>query len=138
MREHNFYVYIVRCADGAYYTGITNNTQRRIAEHNDGLDPKSYTFRRRPVVLQYAAHFENVWDAIHWEKIVKRWSRAKKEALIAGDWGKLPELSLGTVARFVRSLVAMVRRTHHDNFARSSRACHPESVEGRHASSRPG
>ncbi len=87
--------------------------------------------------LLYAARFENIWDAIHWEKIVKRWSRAKKEALIAGDWEKLPELSLGTAARFVRSLVAMVRRTHHDNFARSLRACHPESVEGQHVSRKP-
>jgi putative endonuclease len=85
MREYDFYVYIVECADGSYYTGITNNFERRIAEHNAGLDHGSYTFSRRPVVLAHVAHFSDVWEAIAWEKHVKRWSRAKKKALIKKD-----------------------------------------------------
>ena len=43
-RDHNYFVYIIECADGLYYTGITNNLERRIFEHNEGSDPKSFTF----------------------------------------------------------------------------------------------
>ena len=93
MREYNFYVYIVRCADGSYYTGITNSVVRRVAEHNEGLNPKSYVFRRRPVTLVYSAHFDYVWDAIAFEKQLKGWSRAKKEALIQDNEETLHELA---------------------------------------------
>ncbi|MBM3228017.1 GIY-YIG nuclease family protein [Candidatus Peribacteria bacterium] len=89
-------VYIVRCSDGSYYTGITNDVERRIGEHNAGVDPKSYTFRRRPVRLVYVADFWDVNQAIAWEKIVKRWSRTKKEALIRGEYERLPELAVCT------------------------------------------
>ena len=81
-----YFVYIVRCDDGSYYTGITNDARRRADEHNIGLDTHCYTYTRRPVELVYAADFSDVNDAIRWEKQIKGWSRRKKEALIADDW----------------------------------------------------
>jgi putative endonuclease len=93
MREHHYYVYILQCADGSYYTGVTNNVASRVAQHQEGANPTCYTFRRRPLKLMYTAHFQHVLDAIHWEKVLKRWSRKKKEAVIAGEWEKLPELA---------------------------------------------
>jgi putative endonuclease len=78
-------VYIVHCVDGSYYTGVTNNLERRLSEHNDGMDPCSYTHSRRPVCLVYSEEFGDIEDAIDAEKQIKGWSRKKKEALIQGD-----------------------------------------------------
>jgi hypothetical protein len=72
------------------------------------------------VKLVYLAIFNDVNEAIAWEKKVKRWSRAKKEALIRRDYLSLPGLSLGTTARQIRALIVMVRRTHHDNLSQES------------------
>ena len=88
-----FYVYIVRCSDGSYYTGITNDLKRRVYEHNHKNDPGSYTNNRKPVVLVYYEEFSNPMDAIRREKQIKGWSRDKKEALISGNTNKLVELS---------------------------------------------
>ncbi len=85
----DYAVYILRCADGSYYTGMTNDVDRRMHEHTVGLNRTCYTYERRPVCLVYSAHFHDVWDAIAWEKQVKRWSRKKKEALIHGDFDAL-------------------------------------------------
>ena len=87
------YVYIIRCADASYYTGITNNTEIRIAQHNSGEDPNCYTFKRRPVELMYVEAFQNYEMAIACEKQIKGWSRKKKEALIAGNFDRLKELA---------------------------------------------
>ncbi len=87
------YVYIVECSDGSFYTGITNDLDRRIAEHNDGDNPKSYTFNRRPVILVYIEDHSDPYHAISREKQIKGWSRKKKIAMIHGEWDKLPELS---------------------------------------------
>jgi|SRR3989344_21671 len=84
-----YYVYIVCCSDSRYYCGITNDVERRVSEHNLGLSPTSFTFQRRPVQLVYSAEFQNVDEAIAWEKRVKRWSRVKKEALIHGEFDEL-------------------------------------------------
>jgi len=84
MRE--FYVYMVLCDDGSYYVGITNDAERRVAEHNAGLNPRSYTFTRRPVSLAYCGGFADPESAIAFEKQLKGWSRAKKRALSNGDW----------------------------------------------------
>ena len=80
-----YYVYIVRCADGFYYVGITNDIERRLNEHNFSSNPMSFTSHRLPVCLVYSSEFKNVDEAIAWEKRLKRWSRAKKEALIQGN-----------------------------------------------------
>lgn len=55
--RNNYYVYILKCADSSYYTGITSDLDRRLAEHKGGHHPDSYTFSRRPVELVYAAYF---------------------------------------------------------------------------------
>jgi len=86
-------VYILRCADGSYYTGITKqDAEARAWEHNnDPMD--SYTARRRPVTLVFAEVYDRLTDAIARERQIKGWSRAKKEALIRGDYESLPVLS---------------------------------------------
>lgn len=92
MTRH-YYVYILRCADGTYYTGVTNNLDRRFAEHQSGLHKDSYTYSRRPVELKWFAQFNNVHTAIAKEKQIKKWSQAKKEALINDDWDSVQRLA---------------------------------------------
>ena len=87
------FVYILQCSDGSYYTGITNDLDRRIAEHNEGYDTKGYTYSRRPVKLVYYEDHSDPYYAIGREKQIKGWSRKKKMALIEGNWDKLPEYS---------------------------------------------
>lgn len=70
----SYYVYIVKCKDKSYYTGITNDLQKRVWEHNEGLTEDSYTFNKRPVVLVFSEVFKNVHDAISAEKRFKGWS----------------------------------------------------------------
>ncbi|MBK7630463.1 MAG: GIY-YIG nuclease family protein [Ignavibacteriales bacterium] len=77
----DYFVYIVRCSDGSYYTGVTSNLEKRIAEHNSGLI-KGYTSKRLPLELVYSNRFNNVSDAIRSEKQIKGWRRDKKEALV--------------------------------------------------------
>jgi putative endonuclease len=88
-----YFVYILLCNDGSYYTGVTNNLERRLYEHESGLDPKSYTFSRRPLKLVFSEYFVDINQAIALEKQVKGWNRKKKEAIIQGRWDLLPELS---------------------------------------------
>ena len=87
------YLYILRCADGSYYTGTTRGElEHRVAEHNAGHFA-GFTSTRRPVTLVFSEWFERITDAIAAERQVKGWSRAKKEALIRGDFDALPNLS---------------------------------------------
>lgn len=88
-----YYVYILKCSDKTYYTGFTSNLDKRIIEHNTGKHKDSYTFSRRPLILEFYAEFTNVNIAIETEKQIKKWSQAKKEALINGEFEKLPNLS---------------------------------------------
>jgi putative endonuclease len=87
------FVYILECADRTYYTGITNNLDRRIKEHETGKNPEAYTFSRRPVALKFYAEFTDFYLAIDKEKQIKRWSNAKKKALIEGKFDLLRNLS---------------------------------------------
>ncbi len=87
------YVYILKCSDNSYYTGITSNLTKRIMEHKTGKHPDSYTFKRRPVTLVFYAEFTDITLAISTEKQIKKWSRSKKEALINGEFEKLPNLA---------------------------------------------
>ena len=88
------FVYILRCADGSYYIGTSRSEdlETRISQHNQGTFG-GYTANRRPVTLVYSAQFDNIVDAIAYERQVKGWSRAKKEALIRGDIDALQGLS---------------------------------------------
>ncbi len=88
-----YYVYIVKCTDQSYYTGITNNIERRLHGHNHGINSDCYTYKRRPVQLMFVQDFSNPKDAIAAEKQIKSWSRKKKEALFQGDWNKIHELA---------------------------------------------
>jgi putative endonuclease len=83
-------IYILRCSDGSYYTGITRRpVEERVSEHAQGLH-EGYTFTRRLVTLVHAEVFD---EAIAAERRIKGWSRAKKEAYIRGDFDALTELS---------------------------------------------
>ncbi|GJE16155.1 GIY-YIG nuclease family protein [Methylobacterium marchantiae] len=88
------FVYILLCADGSYYVGSARGEtlDRRLGEHHAGTFP-GYTSERRPVVLVYAEEFDRITDAIAFERRVKGWGRAKKEALIASDWDALKHLA---------------------------------------------
>lgn len=90
---NTYYVYILQCSDKSYYVGITNNLEKRILEHQEGICIKSYTYKRRPIKLMFNTQFTDVDEAIKFEKQLKGWSRKKKEAIINGDWNLLPELS---------------------------------------------
>jgi putative endonuclease len=86
--------YILHCADSSYYTGTSRSDklETRISQHNQGTFG-GYTEKRRPVTLVYSVHFDSITDAIAYERQVKGWSRAKKEALIRGDFEALQGLS---------------------------------------------
>jgi putative endonuclease len=87
------WLYILRCADDSYYTGTTRAyLDLRIAEHNAGTFP-GFTATRRPVELVYSEYFNQIVDAIAAERQVKGWSRAKKEALMAGDFARIEKLA---------------------------------------------
>jgi len=90
---NDYYVYMLQCADGSYYVGVTNDLERRFGEHAFGIDPKCYTFERRPVELVHSSCFHEITDAIAWEKQLKGWSRKKKRALIDGDWARIKQLA---------------------------------------------
>jgi len=83
------YVYILRCSDKTYYTGVTNNPERRLEEHNSGKNEKSYTVSRLPVEMVYCEKFSDFDLAIKWEKRIKDWNRKKKEALMKDNWDQL-------------------------------------------------
>jgi predicted GIY-YIG superfamily endonuclease len=85
-------MYILQCADGSYYVGSTIDLEQRVAQHNAG-EGASYTKKRRPVKLVFAQEFPDVKQAYEREKQVQAWSRAKREALINGEWEKLPVLA---------------------------------------------
>jgi len=87
------YLYILLCADGKYYVGTTRKSlEERLGEHNAGLHG-GFAAARRPVTMVFAQHFEIITDAVAAERQVKGWSRAKKEAMINGEWNRLPELA---------------------------------------------
>ena len=88
-----FSIYILRCADGSYYTGLTRRPiEERIWEHNAGI-AKGYTHSRRPVVLCLVESTESAREAISRERQIKGWTRRKKEALMAGQYELLQALA---------------------------------------------
>jgi predicted GIY-YIG superfamily endonuclease len=78
-------VYILKCADGSYYTGSTNDLGRRLREHQHGYATTAYTYRRRPISLAWSAEVQTSDEALLREFQIKAWPRIKKEALIRGD-----------------------------------------------------
>lgn len=88
-----YYVYILECNDESYYTGVTNNLEERIAQHESGYVITCYTFKRRPLKLVYSVQMDDINQAIALEKQIKGWSRKKKQAFINEEWDKLKTLS---------------------------------------------
>ena len=91
--EPGAYVYMLRCADGSYYIGSARlGLEQRLSEHNSGTYG-GYTSKRLPVALVWSEHFLNITDAIAVERQIKGWSRAKKEALMRGDYATIQGLA---------------------------------------------
>jgi putative endonuclease len=84
----SFWVYILRCADKSYYTGHTDNLEKRISEHQAG-EGNGYTSTRLPVALVFSQEFTDRDQALVCELQIKGWSRRKKEALMRGDWAEV-------------------------------------------------
>ena len=88
----NSYVYILKCADGQYYTGSTVNLEERIRQHESG-EGANFTRKRLPVKLVYYEVFDGIEFAFNREKQLQGWGRKKKEALIQSAKYKLHDLS---------------------------------------------
>jgi putative endonuclease len=89
-----FWVYILRCADGSYYTGHTDNLEQRIAQHQNG-EFGGYTATRKPVTLVFSQECATREEVLRTEQQLKSWSRKKKEAMMRGDWAGVNRLSRG-------------------------------------------
>lgn len=87
-----FWVYILHCADGSYYTGHTDNLEKRMGEHQTGACG-GYTAERLPVELAWSQECAAREEALAAELQIKGWSRKKKEAMMQGDWGKVSQLA---------------------------------------------
>ena len=90
----SFWVYILRCRDNSYYTGHTDNLEKRIAEHQTGA-VEGYSSSRLPVTLVFADEFPTREEALARERQIKGWSRKKKEAMVRGDWAEVSRLARG-------------------------------------------
>jgi putative endonuclease len=89
------YMYILECCDGSFYTGSTQNIEARLAQHQSGEGAK-FTASHLPVKLVYQEEYERIDEAFGREKQIQGWSRAKKLALIQGQFDLLIELSKST------------------------------------------
>jgi len=87
-----YWVYILKCSDGSYYTGSTSDLENRVIEHQSGVI-KGYASKRLPVELVYNENSEDVYEILNAERQIKKWTREKKEALISGDFKLLRLLS---------------------------------------------
>ncbi len=87
-----FWVYILQCADGSYYTGHTDNLDNRIAQHQNG-ECDGYTATRLPVELAWPQEFVTREEALSAERQIKGWNRKKKEAMMRGDWVAVSRLA---------------------------------------------
>jgi putative endonuclease len=94
-REHPqiYYVYILLCSDKSYYTGLTDDLDQQYFHHQIGKFLTCYTFKRRPVQLVYYETHILLEDAILRDEQIKKWSRAKKKALIEANFDRLKRLS---------------------------------------------
>ena len=102
----SFSTYILRCADNSYYTGHTDELERRLAQHQSGAI-RGYTFKRRPVELVWSEQFATREEALTAEVKIKGWSRVKKEALMARDWKKLSKAACPPSERQGRSSTSL-------------------------------
>jgi tRNA/rRNA methyltransferase len=101
----SFWTYMLRLSNGAYYTGHTDDLERRVADHQSGAI-KGYTSDKRPVTLVWSESFSTREEALAAELQVKDWSRVKKESLIAGDWESLSHFAKPPARRVPRPAVS--------------------------------
>lgn len=88
----SFWCYVLRCADGSYYAGHTDNLDYRVEQHRQG-DCDGYTATRLPVELAWSQEFATREEALAAEQRIKGWSRKKKEAMMRGDWNEVSRLA---------------------------------------------
>ncbi len=88
----SFWAYMLHCADRSFYVGHTDDLEHRMAQHQHG-EIKGYTSTRLPVTLVWSAEFTTRYEALSAERQIKGWSRAKKLALIRGDWNLISALA---------------------------------------------
>ncbi len=93
--EMAFTVYILKCKDESYYTGHTDNLEKRLYEHRHSTI-ESYTTTRLPIELVFCEQFFTRLEALEMERRIKGWRRSKKEALMRGDWKSIQQLAWGT------------------------------------------
>jgi putative endonuclease len=93
-----FWVYILRCAEGSYYTGHTDDLDLRVAKHQLG-EIDGYTSTRRPIELVYAQECATREEALSAELQIKGWGRKKKEAMMRGDWNEVRRLAASKPTR---------------------------------------
>ena len=132
----SFCTYMLRCADGSYYVGHTEELDARVQAHQSGLI-EGYTQKRRPVELVWSEEFPDRYSALAAERQIKGWSRAKKEALISGDWDAvslLAKKSFDTPVRqgspatqdernmFQKPVIVLVRPQLGQNIGKAARA----------------
>jgi predicted GIY-YIG superfamily endonuclease len=91
----SFRAYMLHCADRTFYVGHTDDLEDRIAAHASGTVP-GYTSTRLPITLVWSQEFPSRIEALEMERRLKGWSRAKKLALIRGDWEQISTLAKGT------------------------------------------
>ena len=94
-----FYIYILKCRDGSYYTGHTDNLEMRLTQHEDRAFPDCYTATRLPVELVYSQELTTREEALAAERQIKGWSRKKKEAMMRGDWDEVSRLARNALRR---------------------------------------
>ena len=94
----SYWGYMLHCFGGRYYVGHTDNLERRLGEHQSG-QIKGFTADRLPVTLVWSEVFANRIDAKAFEHQLKGWSRAKKMALIRGDWDSISHHAKGKPAQ---------------------------------------
>lgn len=117
-----FWVYILRCADGSYYTGHTDNLDRRIDQYQSG-ECDGYVAARRPVALAWSQECVTREEALSAEMQIKGWSRKKKEAMMLGDWME--------VSRLAKNKSKTVRGELVEPHTISSKSAHPSTSSGR-------
>jgi predicted GIY-YIG superfamily endonuclease len=119
----SFWAYILRCADNSYYTGHTDNLEKRIGEHSSGAIASCYTFKRRPLQLVFSQEFPTREEALASELQIKGWSRKKKEAMMRGDWAEVSRLAKSSTPVRAEPGACLTVEAH-------SNSVRPEPVEG--------
>jgi len=89
----SFWVYLLECSDGSYYTGHTDDLEARIDQHACGSIPSCYTYKRRPFSMVFSQPFETREEALAAERQIEGWGRGKKSAMIRGDWTEVSRLA---------------------------------------------